>query len=42
MKKKTKKQKKNTRKHKNEHKWKKLVLRNFYCSKLSREIDSVE
>ena len=31
-----------TRKHKNEHKWKKLVLRNFYCSKLSREIDSIE
>ena len=41
MKKKNKK-KKNNRKHKNEHKWKKLVLRNFYCSKLSREIDSIE
>ena len=40
--KKKKKQQKNTRKHKNEHNWKKLVLRNFYCSKLSREIDSIE
>ena len=37
-----KKEKKQTRKHKNEHKWKKLVLRNFYYSKLSREIDSIE